>query len=149
MTSKALDVLTLAIEDGDYSEGWMIETTNHPYRLEGTEGFTVIADGKGDFEAEVFFGHTPKWTVLLMSVPIERIDRGYEDQAVRDGYVTLVSFRHPTWTWAWGGISVLLDDANGPEEDEDECEEGCCALPEPKVPDKAQSDLSRWYIGAT
>jgi hypothetical protein len=29
---------------------------------------------------------------------------------------------------AWGGISVLLDDAKGPEEDEDECEEGCCAL---------------------
>jgi len=151
MTSAALTALTEAIQQGSYSEGWKHECTNHPYRLIGTSGFEIVADGNGDFEARVCFGCTNKRSVVCMDIPIETIDTGYEGQSVEDGYVRLQSFRHPTWSWAWGGITVLLDDTKlfdtqCAEEDEENEECECIPLTEePKVDTiSSQRPLEAW-----
>lgn len=147
MTFKALEALERAMTSGDFSEGWEHECTNHPMALEGTEGFTLVADPESkDFVAKLYFGHTRKGNVLTMDVAIEKIDKGYEEQSLRgiDPYVRLVSFKVPTWTWAWGGISVLVGDANTcgtepVEDDEDEIEECEC------IPEKRTVSLERWF----
>jgi len=145
MTMTALENLRKALADGDFSEGWRHECTNHPMVLEGTEGFTLVADPeKKDFVARIYFGHTRKGNILTMDVAIEKIDKGYEEQSRRgiDPYVRLVSYRVPTWSWAWGGISVLVGDAKAretePQEEEEIEEEDCGCAPE-------KTTLDKWF----
>jgi len=113
MTMTALENLRKALADGDFSEGWRHECTNHPMVLEGTTGFEIKACPEyKDFIASLYLGSTRKGAVMKMDVAIERIDTGYEEQNLTDAdpHVRLVSFRVPTWSWAWGGISVLVGD---------------------------------------
>lgn len=149
MTVEALEALEKAMVSGDFSEGWKHECTNHPMALEGTSGFTLVADPeKKDFVAGFYFGHTRKGSVLTMDVAIEKIDKGYEEQSLKgaDPYVRLVSFKVPTWTWTWGGISVLVGDANDcetdpVEEEEEEIEDDVCEC----IPEKKTVSLDRWF----